>query len=385
MRVIGAALIWSYQFNKGDFVVKVGDFVIINNRAYDPVTGLPVENATSNQPADQPEKTTAPTAKQRGLHKSEVYASPLKRSSTLSRRHVKQVAPAAVKPSITPEKRPAIRSNIATIDVRRTATRVQKAPSVQRFAPLPTRETQPIKQHSDRVAEKHPVVHRAESRQPETDTPRHQRSTAKQKFDTQDRLTQSAVVKPTQKSLKPAEILKNEAILEAMNREVATKQPRRQKHARQQSRFKRFMTVGSSSLAIMLLAGYFTYLSMPQLSIRMAAVQSGINAKYPGYSPSGYSLSGPIAFKDGEVSMKFAYAGGEQSYTINQIRSTWDSSAVKEFVSSQSNNVATTVSGGLTVYTYDNNAAWVNGGVFYTLRGDAPLSSDQIAKIATSM
>jgi hypothetical protein len=40
---------------------------------------------------------------------------------------------------------------------------------------------------------------------------------------------------------------------------------------------------------------------------------------------------------------------------------------------------------GLTIYTYNSNAAWVNNGVLYTIDGDAPLSSDQIRRIATSL
>ena len=40
---------------------------------------------------------------------------------------------------------------------------------------------------------------------------------------------------------------------------------------------------------------------------------------------------------------------------------------------------------GLTIYNYGSNAAWVSGGILYTIDGDAPLSPDQIRKIATSV
>ncbi len=365
-------------------MVKADDFVIINNRAYDPVTGLPVDGVKADPPKKVSEETTRPAPKQRGMQKSAVYASPLQRSATLSRRHVRQPAPVAIKHSIALEKRPTVRTRVAPIEVKRTTSHIQKAPAVKKFAPAqaPAPVARP---RADRIAEKHPVAHRATSRQLDVNAPRRQRSITRQKLDTQQKIVSQPAKQVEIKTLKSAEILKNEAILEAMNREVTPHKSRRQKHGKKQGRFARFMTIGTSSLAIVLLAGYFTYLSMPQLSVRMAAVQSGVNAKYPGYSPSGYSLSGPIAFKDGEVTMKFAYASGSQSYTINQIRSTWDSSAVKEFVNSQSSDATTTVTGGLTIYTYGSNAAWVNSGVFYTLRGDAPLSSDQIAKIATSM
>ena len=40
---------------------------------------------------------------------------------------------------------------------------------------------------------------------------------------------------------------------------------------------------------------------------------------------------------------------------------------------------------GLTIYTYGTDAAWVNGGVLYTVEGSANLSNEQIRRIATSL
>lgn len=40
---------------------------------------------------------------------------------------------------------------------------------------------------------------------------------------------------------------------------------------------------------------------------------------------------------------------------------------------------------GLTMYAFDGNAAWVNGGILYTIESDAALSGDQIRRIATSL
>ena len=83
--------------------------------------------------------------------------------------------------------------------------------------------------------------------------------------------------------------------------------------------------------------------------------------------------------------MQFAYADGAKNFTIKQEKSDWNSSAVREFVDSKSKDTTTTNSNGLTIYTYGSNAAWVNHGVLYTLEGDAPLSSEQIQRIANSM
>jgi hypothetical protein len=39
----------------------------------------------------------------------------------------------------------------------------------------------------------------------------------------------------------------------------------------------------------------------------------------------------------------------------------------------------------LTIYTYADNAAWVNNGVLYTIKANTTLSNDQIQRIATSL
>jgi hypothetical protein len=136
-----------------------------------------------------------------------------------------------------------------------------------------------------------------------------------------------------------------------------------------------------------MLGGYFTYLNMPNLSVRVAATQAGINATYPDYQPDGYRLDGAIAAQEGKVQMKFASNSGPQNYVITQEKSTWDSSAVVDNLVKPASNdsYVTTNERGLTIYTFDGNAAWVNGGILYTVGGDAPLSSEQIRRIATSL
>ena len=172
----------------------------------------------------------------------------------------------------------------------------------------------------------------------------------------------------------------------AHNSKAAAK-PHKTKLEHKKSRAPRFMSLASASLALLLLAGYFTYINMPNISVRVAASQAGINASYPSYHPDGYNLSGPIAYNTGQVSMKFASTGGPQSYTLTQTRSNWDSSAVEQNYAQAKwgDDVTTTQAGGLKVYQHGSNAAWVNGGILYTVSGDAPLSSSQITQLATSM
>jgi hypothetical protein len=48
-------------------------------------------------------------------------------------------------------------------------------------------------------------------------------------------------------------------------------------------------------------------------------------------------------------------------------------------------NYRTETANGLTIYTFGDKAAWVNGGVLHTIDSNTPLSNDQISRIASSM
>lgn len=164
--------------------------------------------------------------------------------------------------------------------------------------------------------------------------------------------------------------------------DVPTVQPRDHKPAR---RFPRAASIFSGVAALALLAGYLTYLNLPSLSIKVAAAQAGFAATYPAYQPAGYSFNGPVAYTPGEVKVHFASNTNDYHYTLVQQASSWDSRAVLDnFVTKQSQEYATLQERGLTIYLYDNKATWVNGGVLYVIDGNAPLSSEQIQKIASS-
>lgn len=179
-----------------------------------------------------------------------------------------------------------------------------------------------------------------------------------------------------------AQEIKTEAVKKAVDA-TQKKQPLKQRLQPRQ----RTVAVLSAVFALVLLGGYFTYLNMPSLSVRVAAAQAGIDADYPDYRPDGYALSGPVTYSEGKVSMNFKANGGDQNFVISQSKSGWNSEAVLDnYVAPKAgSSYIPYTERGLTIYTYDDNAAWVNGGILYTLEGDAPLSSEQIRRIATSL
>lgn len=332
--------------------------VTINGRQYDGLTGLLINEATqttATQTVAAPTRTTAPIT-----HGAAVHSPLQQRSQTLRRRAtakpITQKAPAvAPAPSIA-TRPPAASSTSPQQNI------VRRSPSISRFAPHPVpQQKAPLR--TRRMSDIAPLAHPATIKAHEAQT-------------------QKVVESVAPRAPKPAVHIKEDAIEHAL----ATAVTNHKDHKRSKKRASGWTSIAASSLAILMLGGYFTYLNMPNLSVRVAAAQAGFDASYPEYKPDGYRLNGPIAAENGKVTMKFASNSGPQNFSIKQEQSTWDSMAVQEYVDTASeNNAITTTVDGLTIYIYGSDAAWVNGGVLYTLDGDAPLSGEQIRRIATSM
>ena len=291
------------------------------------------------------------------------------RSKTLNRRYVRKgetalhAAPEQTKHTSAATTKPAHRTKAThAISVHRapSASTASRSEHVRRFAAHPTpAHTAP--QHHDVKPIPHPLAESA-----------HRQLASKQ---------------PTERVVKPSHIIKQEAIEHATAKMPAKHTRKPTHHKKAKSTFSRLASIGSASLAVLVLGAYLTYLNMPALSTRIAATQAGIDASYPSYQPMGYSLSGPVAYKEGTVTMKFAANAGPQNYTLTQTKSGWDSSAVLEYYvePNAGGNYITTTTNGLTIYTYGDNAVWVNGGILYTINGNATLSDSQIQRIATSL
>jgi hypothetical protein len=313
--------------------------ITINGQHYDAVTGLPAENSSSESTSDQPRHHTPAV---------QLHGTP-QRSVTLHRKSLKKPMPAIVK------------RNVHAASVHKS---MDIHPNVRRFAPHPVGAItpRPVQKIDDNVHIPHPHVVKA-----------HAQSAAKA-----DSLTSRL---PTASEKKDA----------AVQHAVANTHKQHKTHRLSfNERFKprqRITAVLSAAFAVVLLGGYFTYLNMPALSVRVAAAQAGIDANYPNYRPDGYSLTGPVTFSDGRVAMNFQANGGNKGFSISQSKSGWNNEAVLDnYVSPRAGvNYIPYTERGLTIYTFDDSAAWVNGGILYTIDGDAPLSSEQIRRIATSL
>jgi hypothetical protein len=138
--------------------------------------------------------------------------------------------------------------------------------------------------------------------------------------------------------------------------------------------------------AVAILAGYVWVQNYPKLAIASAGNQAGISASLPGYVPSSYSLA-TTTTAPGIVTLQFASPNQSEPLTITQHRTAWDSSSlVDNYVSKVATDYSSIEGQGLTVYLFDqNNASWVNHGLWYSIAGTARLSRAQILKIAYSL
>jgi hypothetical protein len=149
----------------------------------------------------------------------------------------------------------------------------------------------------------------------------------------------------------------------------------------------RMMGVGSGVLAAVLLAGFFWYQNLPNLSMRMAATRAGVSASLPGYRPAGFSMSRNIKYQPGEITVSYHSNSDERQFELTQKKTELSGQQLGEELADKTDQSPLTYQDAdKTIYIYDgSNAAWVEEGVLYKIEGDSALSSDQLIRLATSI
>ena len=135
--------------------------------------------------------------------------------------------------------------------------------------------------------------------------------------------------------------------------------------------------------AIAVMAGYIWLENYPKLTIQAAAAKAGVAATNPSYLPTSYALAGTNA-QPGLLTLSFKSPSETTPLTIAQERTSWDTqSLVDNYVAKADSAYSSVQSQGLTIYLFDQNqAAWVNHGIMYSIKGTARLSRNQVLQIA---
>ncbi len=196
--------------------------------------------------------------------------------------------------------------------------------------------------------------------------------------------------KQTENNHLTAKELKDQAIRKALeNASNSFDKPKKKKDKKKAMRFgfgKIMLAVSCATAAVAAIV-YFVNMNMPDISLQVAALQTGIDASYPSYVPRDFSVSS-ITSEEGKITMEFSNSSTGDAFTLVEEASSWDSSALESnYMKKEFNDKYTIVrEQGLTIYISGNNAAWVNGGVVFKLTTTSgSLTDKQIKSIAVSM
>ena len=150
---------------------------------------------------------------------------------------------------------------------------------------------------------------------------------------------------------------------------------------------KRIFFAFSCATAVVVSLFFIIQSNMPDLSVRVAAMQTGIQATYPNYIPRDYRLSGVYTAQDNSIAMNFV-GPDNAKFTLSEEKLPWDSTTLlNRFVKNKWGESYDSVrEQGITIYISGSNAAWVNAGIVYKITVfSGNLTKKQIKNIVTSL
>ena len=207
------------------------------------------------------------------------------------------------------------------------------------------------------------------------------------------RQTQNLATSQVQK--KSAKELKEQAIRKALsvaskteiNQTDDSQNEFTQKDVKFKFGFPRVLLALSCAAIAVVAIVYFVNINMPDISLKVAAMQTGFDATYPNYVPRDYNLAG-ITSEDNKIVLEFKKASSGEAFTLVEEKSYWDSNALLEnyVKGTYEDNYVVIKEQGLTIYINNSNAVWVNGGVLYIITdSDGHLNSSDLHDIAVSL
>ena len=294
-------------------------------------------------------------------------------STTLNRRYVRR--PSGMMMDVQPNQASQSSQNTdVKVSIKRSPKISRFDTSMEQTRQMRMQKMQQQAQEPMQPAEMHPMQKTAQAKMRE-----------RQNMMTQ----QQAQNKLTAKELKDQAIRKalmSAATSEMKEQQTITSKKSKKKMGKMKFGFGRVMLALSCATAVVFAVAYFVNLNMPDISLKVAAMQTGIDATYPSYVPRDYNVAG-ITSENGRVVLEF-HNNTDEKFILEEEASSWDSNAlltnyVKEAFGDGYSIVREQ---GLTIYIKGSNAAWVNGGIVYKLKADdGVLTNKQIRSIAVSL
>jgi len=150
---------------------------------------------------------------------------------------------------------------------------------------------------------------------------------------------------------------------------------------------KHLVGIGTLAAAFVLLVGVLVHQNMADIKLNLASSKAGFAASLPAYQPPGFSLAN-ISSDTGTVALHFhSNSDTDRDFVVTEKPSGWDSPTLRDmFVSQTGQSYQTVESAGRILYIYgQRNITWVNGGIWYQIQSNDSLSNQQLVDLANSL
>lgn len=157
------------------------------------------------------------------------------------------------------------------------------------------------------------------------------------------------------------------------------------KHFKKNKAGRVLLAFATSSLCVIALAA-LVKINLPNLSVKVAAAQTGVEASYPNYVPRDFAIR-DVYTNNSSVIIEFT-GPDNKNFALAEEKSSWDSTALltNYIKGAYGDSYDTVREQGITIYISHSNAAWVNNGIFYKLTANSGvLSKKQIISIVSSL
>jgi hypothetical protein len=190
------------------------------------------------------------------------------------------------------------------------------------------------------------------------------------------------------KKARPTDTMLERAVAKATSHEQPklTKKDLKALHGKRplKGRIVGYSAIGLTALVVL---GYAVYQNIPNIMVKVASVRAGFAASLPAYRPSGFTLAN-VGYQPGTVSFDFKSNIDSRKFAITEHSSNWDSATLVSSVviPTEGHNYKKIQIDGQELYLFGNDqAAWVSNGIWYQIRGNDSLSTNQIIQFATTL
>ena len=180
-------------------------------------------------------------------------------------------------------------------------------------------------------------------------------------------------------------VMRSEMIADKKANRSFKKSEKTVKHLKKHKAGRILLAFAASASCVIALAALIK-LNLPNISVKVAAAQTGVEASYPNYIPRDFTIR-DVYTNNQSVIIEFT-GPDNKKFTLTEEKSSWDSTALlTNYVKGAYGDSYDTVrEQGTTIYISHSNAAWVNNGIFYRLTANSGiLNKKQITSIVSSL